>query len=172
MRKGGGKAKGAQFEREVCVALSQWVSKGESDDVFWRSAMSGGRATVGRAKNSSLRSNQNGDISCISPLGFHFSKNFSVECKFYSDLNYSGLLNGKGKLVEFWTKHKEESSKYKKHPMLVCRQNRMQTHVCFDSHGLRKLGIIGSRHILLIAQYLDLNIIRWGDFLAFYEPPN
>src|SRR5215216_6431446 len=38
--------KGPQWEREVCRALSLWVTNGERVDVFWRSAMSGGRATV------------------------------------------------------------------------------------------------------------------------------
>ena len=46
MRKGGGKEKGSSFERLVCKRMSMWLSKGERDDLFWRSAMSGGRATV------------------------------------------------------------------------------------------------------------------------------
>jgi len=46
MRKGGGKAKGASFERDICRRLSLWVSAGKQEDVFWRSAMSGGRSTV------------------------------------------------------------------------------------------------------------------------------
>ena len=38
MRKGGGKGKGGNFEREICKALSLWVSKGLNVDLYWRSA--------------------------------------------------------------------------------------------------------------------------------------
>jgi hypothetical protein len=52
MRKGGGKQKGSQFERDVCRELSLWVSHGKQEDVYWRSAMSGGRSTVAALKGA------------------------------------------------------------------------------------------------------------------------
>ena len=63
-----GKLKGGAFEREICVKLSKWVSYGERDDLFWRSAMSGGRQTVGFKKGIN-RKNQAGDITAIDPIG-------------------------------------------------------------------------------------------------------
>jgi len=56
-----GKHKGGAFERELCHALSQWWSNGERSDHFWRSANSGGRATVRNQKGKSTRGNY-GDI--------------------------------------------------------------------------------------------------------------
>ena len=47
---GYGKQKGGEYERTVCKKLSLWVSNGTRDDIFWRSAMSGGRATLQRKK--------------------------------------------------------------------------------------------------------------------------
>ena len=40
--------KGGGFERTICKLLSLWWSDEEHDDIFWRTAGSGGRATVRR----------------------------------------------------------------------------------------------------------------------------
>jgi len=44
-------AKGSSFEREICTILSKWWTNNERDDVFWRTAGSGARATT-RSKNN------------------------------------------------------------------------------------------------------------------------
>src|SRR4051812_2899407 len=136
MRPGGGKQKGASFEREVCVLLSKWVTDGKREDVFWRSAMSGGRATVGHRKGKN-HSSQVGDISCIHPAGHYFSETFAPECKFYADLNWHGLLIGKGKLLDFWKEINTQAGRYNKLPFLVARQNRMPAFVCLDAAGVK-----------------------------------
>jgi hypothetical protein len=168
MRPGGGKQKGAQFERDICVHLSKWITSGASADVFWRSAMSGGRATVAMRKQDVL-SNQVGDLSCIDPAGHHFINAFIVECKFYSDLNITGLLTGKGKLLEFWGVLKKQSRDYHKFPMLVARQNRMQSLVCFDKSGLCLLGLYPESCELIAPKY-DLHILGFTDFLKRCKP--
>lgn len=54
-RGGHGKRKGGAFERLIASKLSEWWTNGKHDDYFWRSAGSGGRATVRgrRGKNTS-----------------------------------------------------------------------------------------------------------------------
>ncbi|MBM3120244.1 MAG: hypothetical protein FJ006_12010, partial [Chloroflexi bacterium] len=59
-------SKGASFERDISRQLSLWWTHGERDDVFWRSSMSGGRATV-RAKKGQKTAYQNGDITATDP---------------------------------------------------------------------------------------------------------
>lgn len=54
--------KGSGFEREVSKKLSLWYSRGESDSWIWRTAMSGGRATV-RAKKGQATSGGAGDLT-------------------------------------------------------------------------------------------------------------
>lgn len=70
-RKGRGKGKGSAFERNICRTLSLWWSGGKHDDYLWRSAGSGGRATV-RGKKGGRTTGHCGDISpcnaCIQPL--------------------------------------------------------------------------------------------------------
>jgi len=158
MRAGGGKAKGSQFEREVCVLLSKWVTNGKQEDVFWRSAMSGGRATVAKAHGKSL-GNQVGDISCIDPAGQQLISKFAIECKFYADLNYIGLLTGKGKLKEFWEEIYAQAEGVNKLPMLFARQNRMPTFIGMNFAGLEWFGYDGAS-AELISPKLDLYLLR------------
>lgn len=164
MRAGGGKQKGAQFERDVCVALSKWITNGEREDVFWRSAMSGGRATVGHKRGKNLAA-QVGDISCIHPAGYRFTEKFAPECKFYANLDYQGLLTGKGKLLTFWDEIGRQARRYQKQPFLVARQNRMAATVCLSSEGARELNLL-PRLALLIS---PPNGLRIYDFKTFLE---
>lgn len=168
MRAGGGKQKGASFEREVCVLLSRWLTNGKQEDVFWRSAMSGGRATVAHAKGKRLAS-QVGDISCIHPIGQHFINTFAPECKFYADLEYKGLLVGKGKLLAFWAEINEQAKRYEKHPFLIARQNRMPTFVCLDKAGLQRLGLQFAR-CTLISPVHDMYLIEVEKFVRKCVP--
>lgn len=117
------KQKGAQFERELCTGLSLWVSHGQKRDLFWRSAMSGGRATVGRTKGHDLN-RQAGDICSVSPEGHVLTDRFYIEAKYYKNLDLGALIFGEGKLVGFWLDTCRHARKYGKRPMLVARENR------------------------------------------------
>ena len=35
MKQGGGKGKGGEFERRICVELSKWITKGEKIDCLY-----------------------------------------------------------------------------------------------------------------------------------------
>lgn len=123
MKPGGGKSKGSGFEREVCKKLSLWVTRGKKEDCFWRSAMSGGRATVAKRKDIHIR--QAGDICSVSPEGHALTDLFFIECKFYKDLGFdSFILDGVGTLMSHWNKLNEQANKHNLEPMLIARQNR------------------------------------------------
>jgi hypothetical protein len=79
VKKGGGKGKGSSFERKVCVLLSLWVTNGKKKDAFWRSSMSGGRATIHVKRGDKNR--QAGDIAAVAPEGHQFTDVFFAECK-------------------------------------------------------------------------------------------
>ena len=129
MRPGGSNQKGAAFERHVCKHLSMFVSKGQRDDLFWRTAMSGGRATLGY-RTGKNRSAQAGDIAAIDPLGSAFTSTFLVECKCYQELDIAAFLLGTGgKLRTFWTKLFDEAIEMKRVPLLIAKQNRFPAFV-------------------------------------------
>lgn len=169
MRKGGGKAKGSAFEREICKALSLWVTGGKHEDVFWRSAMSGGRSTVAHAKGKRLAA-QAGDISCIHPAGEVFASRFMCECKAYADLNYAGLLSGKGHLAEFWEVAKIEAERYNKLPFLIAKQNRQPTTICLSLLGVMVLNTDLHIKAVLTVPPLDMFIFNADRFLENVVP--
>ena len=143
MKSGGSKSKGSSFEREIAVKLSLWISFGKRKDVFWRSSMSGGRATV--ALNSGLQlKSQAGDVSAIAAIGEKLLDTHMVECKAYKDLQVlQGFIKGTGKLYKFWEKAKQEAAKYGKRPLLIARQNQMPTFILM---GLQDVFMFGLEH--------------------------
>lgn len=124
MRRGGGKAKGSAFERMCCKQLSLWVTAGKNQDAFWRSAMSGGRATVA-ARSGVLLRRQAGDISAVAPEGHQLTSYYYIECKFVRSLDIEAFLfRGKGKLALFWKTACTEAKRHKLKPLIIARQNR------------------------------------------------
>lgn len=137
MKAGSGKGKGGAFERKICKALSLWVTHGDRDDVFWRSAMSGGRATVRRKKGKSTQT-QVGDISPVDAVGQPFIDIYVVECKHYNKLDIeSAVIQGNGKLVEFWDKLVIEAKGCNKLPMLIAKQNNRPVLVCVCKRSIK-----------------------------------
>lgn len=127
MLPGGGKAKGSAFERHICDRLSLWVSHSQSHDLFWRSAMSGGRATVGARKGVDLR-RQAGDICAVAPEGHSLTDRFYIECKHVNSLDIeSFIVKRRGKLAAFWEVAKREAKRHGRLPMIIARQNRLPT---------------------------------------------
>ena len=167
MRKGGGKSKGAAFERAICKELSLWLSRGKREDLLWRSAMSGGRSTVAARKGLTLKS-QAGDISSIDKLSHSFIDTFYIECKFYRDLQLGSLIKGSGKLFSFWDIAKKEARLYKKLPILIAKQNNHPIIVCLSADSLRKFEIFHRKCRVIIPQK-GLFVIYYNNFLKL-EP--
>jgi hypothetical protein len=132
-----GKAKGGAFERSVCKALSLWLSDGKAEDLFWRSAMSGGRATVGKQRGKDLR-RQCGDVSAVSAEGCRLTDQYFIECKHYKNLDIVPFMLGRrtGKLAEFWRKARAEAKKHDRKPMLIAKQNLYPTLVLVPVNDL------------------------------------
>ena len=165
MRTGGGKAKGASFERLICVQLSLWMSHGKNEDFYWRSSMSGGRSTVAARRGKQLAA-QAGDISCIHPTGAPLTDKFYMELKAYRDLNFVGLLKRKGKLAEFWWETRKQAG-HKKAPMLIAKQNQQPVILCLSQEG--QLALRLKAHILVPS--MGLRIVLFDTFLKMATRP-
>lgn len=123
MKVGGGAQKGAGFERKICKLFSLWVSDGTMEDLFWRTAMSGGRSTVAYKKGRLVR--QCGDMGSVAPEGHEFTNKYMVECKHVKHLGLeSFFISQTGELYKFWKKATAEAERYKRDPMIVALQNR------------------------------------------------
>lgn len=122
MRLGGGKAKGSNFERTICVRFSLWVSGGKLRDLFWRSSMSGGRATIIRTKGESNR--QGGDICSVAPEGHTLTDRFFMECKHVKDIRLETfILANRGPIAEWWKKACKQAKESDRQPVLIIKGN-------------------------------------------------
>lgn len=85
--------KGSKYEREICVKLSEWWTKGYRDDIFWRTAGSGARSkTRGRKGKSTY--GQSGDIGAIDPIGDPLIDFLTIEIKRgYSKFTIQDILD-------------------------------------------------------------------------------
>ena len=113
--------KGPEFERKTCRDLSLWVSNGEFDDAFWRTASSGARGTV-RSKSGKQTANAHGDIMYTRPEGAQFLNLVTCELKKgYSTAVVEGLFNGPVKAKS------NEKSKSKKQTLLAFFQQTIES---------------------------------------------
>jgi hypothetical protein len=72
--------KGSQFERDIARALSNWWTLGQRDDIFWRSAMSGGMATTRRKQGKAIKTHI-GDLVAVDPIGAPLIESTIIELK-------------------------------------------------------------------------------------------
>ena len=161
------KAKGSSFERAVCKALSLWISSGEREDLFWRSAMSGGRSTVA-AKGGTKLNAQCGDITSVDPLGNVLTDDCYFECKHLKRCSLDDLVKdnfGRDALPVIWGKACREADKYNnRHPVLIFRQNRWPTMVCMGRPGVDFFG--AQEQVLVSARPYGMCFVRLDDLIA------
>lgn len=123
MLSGRGSLKGAAFERYIARRLSLWVSKGHRDDLLWRSAGSGARATL-QLRQDILNRAQAGDLSAIAPEAYALCERCLFEIKAYKNLDLAALLaKGTGKLANFWEAAADAAKRIDKAPVLIAKQN-------------------------------------------------
>jgi hypothetical protein len=158
------KQKGSAFEREICKKLSLWVSEGNYDDLFWRSAMSGGRATV-RTKKGQITSSGHGDITAVSPKGNILTDKFVIECKHYKDLEWSAFIYGKGFIWKTWDKLSGDSYVNSKQPFLILKQNMQKVVVVFNPDTKRRLE--ANFNLRPFIQTSFMNFYYLSDILEF-----
>lgn len=167
---GTGKAKGSAYERECCKNLSLWLSRGLRDDLFWRSAMSGGRATV-KFKSGGKNQTQSGDITAIDSQGEKLTSKFLIECKWYQDLNITSMMLDKGSLAlpAFWKKAIMESTRCGRLPMMLAKQNFFPDMVVLDHDGINffNLGVYYSAYFQVHHAY----IVLWAKFVNHARRP-
>lgn len=104
-------AKGGAYEREICKKLSLWWTGGQRDDVFWRSASSGGRATV-RAKRGASTYGQYGDIQAVDPIGVPLMRAVTLELKRgYSKTSFADAIDRRDCIAsQTWEQFVEQAS--------------------------------------------------------------
>lgn len=133
MRPGGSKQKGAAFEREICRRLSLAVTQDKRKDLFWRSAMSGGRATLMHRKDETNQT-QAGDISALDSAGEFLTNQFVFECKHVKNLGLQQwLVHGTGPVARYLAEVLKIGDKVGRRVVLIARQNHIPDLVFTDA---------------------------------------
>lgn len=105
MKKGGGHSKGADFERQICKTLSLWWTADADecrDDLFWRTAGSGARATM-RSKLNKSTINGYGDIMACTAEGTVLLSSCCFELKRGYNPDLMAWFKGtKNNLIQAW----------------------------------------------------------------------
>lgn len=159
-------AKGARYERTMCVRLSLWVTNLLRQDVFWRSAMSGGRATRFRKAHKGDLAAHAGDIVCNRPEGMHFRDIFCADMKFRNDFNIERVAYGHdGHITGDWVKLCEEAKNHKLIPILFCKRTRRGEFVVTTAEGLKILQSGGSLEPRMHLPQIDAWIVSQREML-------
>lgn len=145
--------KGSSFEREICVLLSKWWTKGQRDDIFYRSNASGARFTQ-RKKVGKDTAYQSGDVTFTDPSGELLIKEWNIEAKTgYGDKkkikDKSGNIIAKVQerwdlldcldsaqnepvLWKMWSQCERDAKLSNRHPILIFRRNLRKTLIVFQ----------------------------------------
>ncbi len=150
--------KGSPFERKFCKELSLWWTKGENDNVFWRTAGSGARATV-RKKQGKKASVHNGDVDAIDPIGRELMQHITFELKRgYPKVSPYSFIDApknlkmlKAWIRQAWRSHKSSESKTW---AIVHKRDYRETVILFPAKPL-------------IKEYTDINKDRISCMATF-----
>ena len=170
-KKTNGKAKGSGGERLVCRILSKWINGTEKPYVFYRSANSGGLATV-----LGMYEDMSGDIMCIRPEGKDVADKFSIEIKTgYKDACLDKCLkdNKNEDFRDFWTQCNRDATNAKKLPLLIYNRNGAQPKnmwIGFCNNGIEMLSKLNDLVCVSIKfdkkyELPNLNLFNFQEFL-------
>lgn len=180
MRKGSGSSKGAAFERDICKMLSKWWTYGTRDDVFWRTAGSGGRAT-NRTKQGKQTAGNYGDISCTDAVGWPLLQLCCFELKRgYGSWCLLDVIDGQTKrrsckAIQFWQqtkKNAEDSGAL--YPVLIFKRDQRKVCIMFPKMLAQALvtfaGSYPNKTLFIGIQRDKLLVADMQEFLDFYDP--
>lgn len=178
--------KGHSFEREIAKKLSLWISKGEREDIFYRSQSSGARATQ-RNKSGKDTEGQYGDICSSSVEGNGLMNIWSIEVKTGYGKKNKGemqrwdildLLDSSQKetvLQKFWNQCVRDAELSNREPVLIFRRNGRKPCIVFKLEYFNNLiNFIYKKDFLSpmldISGFNTLTIFNLDDFLSWADP--
>ncbi len=178
MKPGRSNAKGSDFERRVCRALTAWIDPTRKDgkpELFWRSATSGAKATQDR--KAGRKANQGGDIIAVADevLGtdhFWVTQVFSIECKDRKDYgNLDLLFTAQGEFLKWWKQAVDDAEQDKKQPLLIFKRYRGEVLIAHWGYSSKINAPLPS--IIFIdgmANRLGISICLFTSWLASNKP--
>ena len=137
-------SKGPENERVFCKLLSRWWSEGldlpSNDAIFWRTSISGGRATT-RKKKGLKTAGSYGDVAAIDPIGQPLIEVCTIELKkgYTKQLSLLDSFDSRQKetlLEKFLRQVNEDAKNAGNDPVLVIHRDHHKPHGYHDQpHG-------------------------------------
>ena len=169
-------AKGSSFERDICKQLSLWWTDYKRDDVFWRTAGSGARATV-RSKKKKGTFGQHGDVQATDPIGQPLMDIFSIELKRgYTQATASNAFDAskqtkKHIFLEFVEQAEQSrAGSSSRFWMLIHKRDRRETLVTIPYTAAKILRLRKLPHILMSTDGYGILQIKFSAFLKKVTP--
>ncbi len=161
-----GKGKGSQFERDFSRDLSLWWTRGKRNDLFWRSAMSGGMSTVTGCAN------QAGDIIAVSAEGSPVTEAICFELKCgYKACQPWDLIDGNNKkpiINDFIDQAKEAAKRAGAMWALVIKRDRKKPTIAFPIWVSDYLSL--DYQVTVKTQYHSFMTVRLDEFFEKVDP--
>ena len=158
MNRKNSKRKGSSFEREVSKKLSKWISKGERDDLCWRTAASGGRYT--RRKKQGVNTEGGiGDIYSVSFESKTITDSLAIECKHCKNLNLWSFITNTEAATYFgyWKEIRQKAKDEEKNAVLIAKENNKPTLWICDSELAERITFFFGPESKLKAEFLYEN---------------
>lgn len=180
MRKGGSKAKGNGWERELARILSLWWTDGKNKNIFIRSASSGAWSTIHRKEGVTSHI---GDIEAMDREGKPLTDRVMIEAKWYraeDSLLFEVLLSKRLQVLLWWSKCEKEATDVLKIPLLVIKFNYRVPFIVLPNYFYSEIynnygePRVKSSVILQLdfddTIYKHLIVMRFDDFLDWCPP--
>lgn len=129
MKKGRQKSKGNSYEIKIARILSQWYEPGTKDDLFWRTAGSGAKATVTRRGETSFV----GDITFLPEPD---RLQVWIDTKDRRDATFDNILSSSKFIIKEWYDEeirKRDRLKIRKPVLIIFKlYKKKENYVFFD----------------------------------------
>lgn len=168
-----GKQKGSEFERQVSKDLSKWILNNKSKKIIiWRTKNSGGWHT--KRSNDGIVDDSGKDIGDICPMEpeaeelFTF---FSIECKFYKEVNLFNFIHGnlKDGLINDYSKILKQAKEKNKDILFILKINRRGTYI-ISSKMLPLTELVYFYNLPgYMYNYNDLFEIKYNTFINYLK---
>lgn len=171
-----GSEKGSQYERDICVELSLWWTKGEREDIFWRVPGSGGRARR-RGKKGLSTFGQHDDVKATDPIGLPLTKLAVIEVKRgYNRYTIQDMLDkpegAVEQMYESWIRKSQESSRQAgtEFWMIIVKRDRRVPIILMPT-AFAVLAQLPSTEVVYTAEGgQNTTVMRLEEFFQYMKP--
>ena len=166
MKKGGGKTKGGNWEREICRTLTEWVTGKREPVIFWRSSGSGAQFTQTKGKGSRMAA----DLVAVDKRGSFLTDRFCIEAKHYKAVSFKGLLTGRSGIIKWWGQVEADAGKVGRIPCLIFKINYYPPYLMMRIETFAALENIVGRYEKYLIQWDYKVICLLHEFLDWCQP--